>query len=44
MCSMCSDHLEASADGVYTSDDVNEALKKVASGGSKGKTILKASE
>jgi len=25
-------------------DDVNEALKKVASGGSKGKTILKISE
>ena len=37
-------HLEASVDGVYTLDDVNEALKKVASGGSKGKTILKISE
>ena len=37
-------HLEASVDGVYTLDDVNEALKKVASGGSKGKTILKVSE
>jgi NADPH:quinone reductase-like Zn-dependent oxidoreductase len=37
-------HLEASVDGVYTLDDVNEALKKVASSGSKGKTILKISE
>ena len=37
-------HLEASVDGVYTLDDVNEALKKVASGGSKGKTILKISD
>ena len=37
-------HLEASVDGVYALDDVNEALKKVASGGSKGKTILKVSE
>ena len=37
-------HLEASVDGVYTLDDVNEALKKVASSGSKGKTILKVSE
>ena len=38
------DHLEASVDGVFALDDVNEALKKVASGGSKGKTILKVSE
>ena len=37
-------HLEASMDGVFSLDDVNEALKKVASGGSKGKTILKISE
>ena len=37
-------HLEASVDGVFALDDVNEALKKVASGGSKGKTILKVSE
>ncbi|MBR1660619.1 MAG: NADP-dependent oxidoreductase [Oscillospiraceae bacterium] len=36
--------LEASVDGVYTLNDVNEALKKVASGGSKGKTILKISD
>ena len=37
-------HLEASVDGMFALDDVNEALKKVASGGSKGKTILKVSE
>jgi len=37
-------HLEASVDGVFALDDVNEALKKVASGGSKGKTILKIAE
>lgn len=37
-------HLEASVDGVFHLDDVNEALKKVASGGSKGKTILRISE
>ena len=37
-------HLEASVDGVFSLDDVNEALKKVASGGSKGKTILKISD
>lgn len=37
-------HLEASVDGVYALDDVNAALKKVASGGSKGKTVLKISE
>lgn len=36
-------HLEASVDGVFALKDVNEALKKVASGGSKGKTILKIS-
>lgn len=36
--------LEASVDGVFSLDDVNEALKKVASGGSKGKTVLKISE
>ena len=37
-------HLEASVDGVFALEDVNEALKKVASGGSKGKTILKVSD
>ena len=37
-------HLEASVDGVFSLDDVNEALKKVASGGSRGKTILKIAE
>ncbi|MBQ7372309.1 MAG: zinc-binding dehydrogenase [Blautia sp.] len=33
--------LEASVDEVFSLDDVNKAMKKVASGGSKGKTILK---
>jgi len=37
-------HLQASVDGVFSLDDVNEALKKVASGGSKGKTILRIAE
>ena len=36
--------LEASVDGVFSLDDVNEALKKVTSGGSKGKTVLRISE
>ena len=36
-------HLEASVDEVFTLEDVNKALQKVASGGSKGKTILKIS-
>ncbi|MBQ7562501.1 MAG: NADP-dependent oxidoreductase [Lachnospiraceae bacterium] len=36
-------HIEASVDEVFELDDVNKALKKVASGGSKGKTILKIS-
>ena len=36
-------HLEASVDEVFGLADVNKALKKVASGGSKGKTILKIS-
>ena len=36
-------HIEASVDEVFGLDDVNKALKKVASGGSKGKTILKIS-
>ena len=36
-------HLEASVDEVFSLDDVNMAMKKVASGGSKGKTILKIS-
>ena len=36
------DHpLTASIDGVFSLDQVNEALAKVAHGGSKGKTILK---
>jgi hypothetical protein len=35
--------MEASVDEVFSLDDVNNALKKVASGGSKGKTILKIS-
>ena len=33
-------HVEPSVDGVFDLEDVNEALRKVASGGSKGKTIL----
>lgn len=35
--------IEASVDEVFSLDDVNKAMKKVASGGSKGKTILKIS-
>ena len=35
--------IEASVDEVFGLDDVNEALKKVASGGSRGKTVLKIS-
>ena len=34
-------HIEASVDEVFDLDDVNKALKKVASGGSRGKTVLK---
>ena len=34
-------HIPASVDEVYSLEDVNKALKKIASGGSKGKTILK---
>lgn len=34
-------HIEASVDEVFALDDVNKALKKVANGKSKGKTILK---
>lgn len=37
-------HIEASVDEVFSLDDVNKALKKVAGGKSKGKTILKISE
>ncbi|MBQ9004668.1 MAG: NADP-dependent oxidoreductase [Eggerthellaceae bacterium] len=33
--------LEASVDAVYSLDEVNSALEKVAAGGSKGKTILR---
>ena len=36
-------HFEASVDEVFSLDDVNMAMKKVAAGGSKGKTILKIS-
>ena len=36
-------HIEASVDVVFDLDDVSKALRKVASGGSKGKTILKIS-
>ena len=32
---------ETSVDGVFSLDEVDQALQKVASGGSKGKTILK---
>lgn len=35
--------LETSVDEVFSLNDVNKAMKKVASGGSKGKTILKIS-
>ena len=34
-------HIPASVDEVFALEDVNQALKKVASSGSKGKTILK---
>ncbi len=33
--------VEAAVDGVFSLNDVNKALQKVASGGSKGKTIIK---
>ncbi|MBR1764590.1 MAG: NADP-dependent oxidoreductase [Ruminococcus sp.] len=33
--------IAAAVDGVFSLDDVNKALQKVASGGSKGKTIIK---
>lgn len=33
--------VEAAVDGVFPLDDVNKALRKVAAGGSKGKTIIK---
>lgn len=33
--------VEAAVDGVFSLDDVNKALQKVAAGGSKGKTIIK---
>ncbi|MBR4656601.1 MAG: zinc-binding dehydrogenase [Oscillospiraceae bacterium] len=33
--------IEASVDEVFTLDDVNKALQKVAAGKSKGKTIIK---
>ena len=33
--------VRAAVDGVYSLDNVNKALQKVASGGSKGKTIIK---
>ena len=34
-------HIPASVDEVYGLEDINKALKKITSGGSKGKTILK---
>ncbi len=37
-------HIEASVDEVFSLDDVNKALKKVASGRSKGKTVIKIVE
>ena len=38
------DKVEASVDGVFSLDDVNKALQKVAAGGSKGKTIIKINQ
>ena len=35
--------INASVDGVFSLDDVNKALQKVASGGSKGKTVIRIS-
>ena len=37
-------HIEASVDEVFALEDVNKALKKVAGGKSKGKTVIKISE
>ena len=37
-------HIEASVDTVFPLDDVNKALEKIASGGSKGKTVLKIAD
>lgn len=37
-------HIEASVDEVFTLDGVNEALRKVAAGGSRGKTVIRVSE
>ena len=34
-------HIEASVDEVFALEDVNKALKKVAGGKSKGKTVIK---
>ena len=34
-------HIEASVDEVFSLDDVNKALEKVATGRSKGKTVIK---
>lgn len=34
-------HIKASVDEVYPLSDINKALKKVASGGSKGKTVIR---
>ena len=36
-------HIEASVDEIFPLEAVNDAMKKVAAGGSKGKTILKIS-
>ena len=37
-------HIEASVDEVFALEDVNKALKKVAGGKSKGKTVIKISK
>lgn len=34
-------HIEASVDEVFSLDDVNKALAKVAAGRSKGKTVIR---
>ena len=34
-------NIKTSVDGIYDLTDVNEALKKVDKGGSKGKTLIK---
>ncbi|WP_296789051.1 zinc-binding dehydrogenase [uncultured Methanobrevibacter sp.] len=36
-----SNKIDASVDEIYNLDDINEALRKVDGGGSKGKTLIK---